>query len=102
MFKKLIKFDYDKSKSKIVEPDHNAWKQAPAAKRPALGTSQAVPMACGGGNQQMEDIEIGGEASPKCQPGGCGGGVRPAPTTAKVAMPELQTSKPREAVAEEA
>ncbi|MBK5931450.1 magnesium-protoporphyrin IX monomethyl ester anaerobic oxidative cyclase [Halochromatium salexigens] len=103
MFKKLIKFDYDKSKSKIVEPDHNAWKQAPAAKRPATaGVSGAVPKACGGGNQQMEDLEIGGEASPKCQPGGCGGGIKPTSSSANVAMPELQTSKQREAVAEEA
>ncbi|MFP4495527.1 MAG: magnesium-protoporphyrin IX monomethyl ester anaerobic oxidative cyclase [Halochromatium sp.] len=102
MFKKLIRFDYDKSKEKIVEPDHNAWKQAPAAKRPAMGTSGAVPKACGGGNQQMEDLEIGSEASPKCQPGGCGGSVKPTPQSATVAMPELQKRKEPEAVAEEA
>ncbi len=100
MFKKLIRFDYDKSKSKIVEPDHNAWKQAPAAKRPAVGVTNAAPMACGGGNQQMEDLEIGGEASPKCQPGGCGS-IKPPRQTATVAMPELQKRKQPEAVAEE-
>jgi anaerobic magnesium-protoporphyrin IX monomethyl ester cyclase len=54
LFKKFIKFDYDKSKSKIEEPDHNAWKKAPAAKRPALGVANAVPKACGGGNEQMD------------------------------------------------
>ena len=103
MFKKLIRFDYDKSKSKIVEPDHNAWKKAPAAKRPAVvGTTNAMPMACGGGNQQMEDLEIGGEASPKCQPGGCGSSARSPQQSATVAMPELQKRKRPEAVAEEA
>ncbi len=103
MFKKLIRFDYDKSKSKIVEPDHNAWKKAPAAKRPAVvGSTNAMPMACGGGNQQMEDLEIGGEASPKCQPGGCGSSARSPRQSATVAMPELQKRKRPEAVAEEA
>ncbi len=72
--KKLIKFDYDKSKSKIVEPDHNAWKKAPAAKRPQAviqpsGIAASIKTcggaepahaakACGGGDQQMTEEQI--------------------------------------------
>jgi len=51
--KKLIKFDYDKSKAKIVEPDHNAWKKAPPAKRPAIAVTGPAPQACGGGGCQQ-------------------------------------------------
>jgi hypothetical protein len=50
----------------------------------------------------MEDLEIGGEASPKCRPGGCGSSVSAPSTTANVAMPELQKGKQPEAMAEEA
>ncbi|EIC20535.1 magnesium-protoporphyrin IX monomethyl ester anaerobic oxidative cyclase [Thiorhodovibrio frisius] len=112
MFKKLIKFDYDKNKTKIVEPDHNAWKKAPPAKRPGsapAGTpaptiSGAMPKACGGGNQQLEDISDLPPGTAKCQPGGCGGtGPRPEPSSAQVAMPTPPpaASKP-ERVPEEA
>ncbi|MBK1640911.1 magnesium-protoporphyrin IX monomethyl ester anaerobic oxidative cyclase [Chromatium okenii] len=66
LLKKLIRFDYDKSRTKIVEPDHNAWKQAPAAKRPAISVigaapqtcSSGAPKACGGGNEQMTEEQI--------------------------------------------
>ncbi|MBK1694726.1 magnesium-protoporphyrin IX monomethyl ester anaerobic oxidative cyclase [Chromatium weissei] len=66
LLKKLIRFDYDTTKSKIVEPDHNAWKQAPAAKRPAISVigaapqtcSDGAPKACGGGNQQMTEEQM--------------------------------------------
>ncbi|GAB0150524.1 magnesium-protoporphyrin IX monomethyl ester anaerobic oxidative cyclase [Marichromatium gracile] len=64
MFKKLIKFDYDKSRAKIVEPDHNAWKKAPPAKRPAVSATGAAPQACagpkacGGGDQQMTEEQV--------------------------------------------
>lgn len=67
MFKKFIRFDYDKTKTKIVEPDHNAWKKAPPAKRPAVaGVAAVAPpscdggtaMACGGGKQQMTEEQV--------------------------------------------
>ncbi|NBC47954.1 MAG: magnesium-protoporphyrin IX monomethyl ester anaerobic oxidative cyclase [Gammaproteobacteria bacterium] len=76
MFKKLIRFDYDKSKDKIVEPDHNAWKQAPAAKRPAVGTSAAVPKACGGGTEQLDSVEVAIPETKKAKASmmACGGG----------------------------
>jgi anaerobic magnesium-protoporphyrin IX monomethyl ester cyclase len=51
--KRLIRFDWDKSKTKIVEPDHNAWKQAPAAKRKHLQSEPTAIKACGGGDEQM-------------------------------------------------
>jgi anaerobic magnesium-protoporphyrin IX monomethyl ester cyclase len=51
--KRLIRFDYDKSKSKIVEPDHNAWKKAPAAKRKQTGTVASAIKACGGGGDHV-------------------------------------------------
>ena len=73
LFKKLIKFDYDKTKTKIVEPDHNAWKKAPAAKRPAVSVIGVAPQACGGGGLAMDEFS-GTAASTKCKPGGCGGG----------------------------
>ncbi|WP_296896034.1 magnesium-protoporphyrin IX monomethyl ester anaerobic oxidative cyclase, partial [Thiohalocapsa sp.] len=101
MFKKLIRFDYDKSASKIEEPDHNAWKKAPPAKRPALqpsGVAASVKacggaepahaaMACGGGGQQMTDEQIAQYNGPD-----------------EVAVPisEISKSKERAAVAEEA
>lgn len=75
-FKKFIKFDYDKSKTKIVEPDHNAWKKAPAAKRPAVSAVGMAPQACGGGVKA------------------CGGGTEQmteeqmAQVSQKVALPE--------------
>ncbi|WPL18566.1 magnesium-protoporphyrin IX monomethyl ester anaerobic oxidative cyclase [Thiorhodovibrio winogradskyi] len=112
LFKKLIKFDYDKSKSKIVEPDHNAWKKAPPAKRPGAapaGTpaptiSGAMPKACGGGNQQLEDISDLPPGTAKCQPGGCGGtGPRPeAQGSIQVGMPMPPPSSKPERMAEEA
>ncbi|MCK7579009.1 MAG: magnesium-protoporphyrin IX monomethyl ester anaerobic oxidative cyclase [Chromatiales bacterium] len=63
LFKKFIKFDYDKNRSKIVEPDHNAWKKAPPAKRQAVVSAVGVapqacgggPEACGGGDEQMTE-----------------------------------------------
>jgi anaerobic magnesium-protoporphyrin IX monomethyl ester cyclase len=51
--KRLIRFDYDKSKSKIVEPDHNAWKKAPAAKRKQTKTVTSAIKACGGGGDHV-------------------------------------------------
>jgi anaerobic magnesium-protoporphyrin IX monomethyl ester cyclase len=78
LFKKFIKFDYDKSKTKIVEPDHNAWKKAPAAKRPAQPTSglAASVKACGGGDQQMEGVKVDIPAikKPRASMLACGGG----------------------------
>ena len=67
LFKKFIKFEYDKNRSKIVEPDHNAWKKAPPAKRPAVVSAvgsapQACaggsPKACGGGDEQMTEEQM--------------------------------------------
>jgi anaerobic magnesium-protoporphyrin IX monomethyl ester cyclase len=63
LFKKFIKFEYDKNRSKIVEPDHNAWKKAPPAKRQAVVSAVGVapqacgggPKACGGGDEQMTE-----------------------------------------------
>ncbi len=78
-FKRFIKFDYDKSKTKIVEPDHNAWKKAPAAKRPAVSAVGMAPQACGGGAKA------------------CGGGTEQmteeqmAQVSQKVALPEHRT-----------
>ena len=72
-FKKFIKFDYDKTRSKIVEPDHNAWKKAPAAKRPAVSAVGMAPQACGGGGLLMDEFSGNGAAT-SCKPGGCGGG----------------------------
>jgi anaerobic magnesium-protoporphyrin IX monomethyl ester cyclase len=78
LFKKFIKFDYDKSKTKIVEPDHNAWKKAPAAKRPAQPASglAASVKACGGGDQQMEGVKVDIPAMKKSRASmlACGGG----------------------------
>ena len=67
LFKKFIKFEYDKDRSKIVEPDHNAWKKAPPAKRPAVVSAVGAapqacaggsPKACGGGDEQMTDEQM--------------------------------------------
>jgi anaerobic magnesium-protoporphyrin IX monomethyl ester cyclase len=73
LFKKFIKFDYDKNRSKIVEPDHNAWKKAPAAKRPAVSAIGVAPQACGGGGVQLDEFS-GTRQATQCKPGGCGGG----------------------------
>lgn len=104
IFKRFIKFDYDKSKSKIVEPDHNAWKQAPTAKRTgSVGVSAAMPKACGGGDLQMEDLIDGGDAaSPKCEPGGCGGTGPRRGGSAEVAMPTPPSAAAKEQVAQDA
>ncbi|AFL73683.1 magnesium-protoporphyrin IX monomethyl ester anaerobic oxidative cyclase [Thiocystis violascens] len=72
-FKKFIRFDYDKTRSKIVEPDHNAWKKAPAAKRPAVSAVGMAPQACGGGGLLMDEFS-GNATATSCKPGGCGGG----------------------------
>ena len=78
LFKRFIKFDYDKSKTKIVEPDHNAWKKAPPAKRPAQQASglAAAVKACGGGDQQMEGVKVDIPAmkKPRASMMACGGG----------------------------
>lgn len=66
LFKKFIKFEYDTNRSKIVEPDHNAWKKAPPAKRQAVVSAVGVapqacgggPKACGGGDEQMTDEQM--------------------------------------------
>ena len=88
--KKLIRFDFDKSKSKIVEPDHNAWKKAPPAKRPAVGATGAAPKACGGGNQQIAG------AAPKA----CGGSTQQMTPEQmagiEVPLPQIQAGKPKE------
>ncbi|SDX30355.1 anaerobic Mg-protoporphyrin IX monomethyl ester oxidative cyclase [Allochromatium warmingii] len=66
LFKKFIKFEYDTNRSKIIEPDHNAWKKAPPAKRQAVVSAVGAapqacgggPKACGGGDEQMTDEQM--------------------------------------------
>ncbi len=100
--KKLIRFDYDKTKSKIVEPDHNAWKQAPAAKRPATQPSgvTASAKACGGGDQQMDEVRVDVPAvkKPKASMMACGGGGEQL-TEAQMKDPQ-SIKKPEQAVEE--
>ncbi len=102
LFKKFIKFDYDKSKTKIVEPDHNAWKKAPAAKRPAQPASglAASVKACGGGDQQMEGVKVDIPAikKPRASMMACGGGGEQL--TAEQMKNPQSIKRPAEAVEE--
>jgi len=103
LFKELIRFDYDKSKAKIVEPDHNAWKKAPPAKRRAQQPSglTASIKACGGGDQQMEDVKVDIPAikKPRASMMACdGGGEQLTPEQ----MKNPESIKRSEQVAEEA
>jgi anaerobic magnesium-protoporphyrin IX monomethyl ester cyclase len=102
LFKKFIKFDYDKSKTKIVEPDHNAWKKAPPAKRPAQQASglAAAVKACGGGDQQMEGVQVDIPAikKPRASMMACGGGGEQL--TAEQMKNPQSIKRPAEAVEE--
>ncbi len=79
--KKLIRFDYDKSKLQIVEPDHNAWKKAPPAKRKAPQVAVPAIKACGGGGGHV-----------------CEGGSKPIdvalPQSVNVAIPGVSVAVP--------
>ena len=80
MFKKLIRFDYDKSASRIEEPDHNAWKQAPAAKRPIDGSAvkpevvKKRPVGISQPSGVMASVKACGGAEPAHAAMACGGG----------------------------
>ncbi|WP_373508698.1 magnesium-protoporphyrin IX monomethyl ester anaerobic oxidative cyclase [Thiocapsa sp.] len=91
-FKKFIRFDYDKSKTRIVEPDHNAWKKAPAAKRPVISAIGVASQGCGGGGVQLDEFS-GTRQATDCAPGGCGGGVTQEMPENEVFVPMTSVSK---------
>ncbi len=62
--KKTVDFHFDESRQRVAEPEHNEWKKAPPAKRPA-----AAMKACGGGDEQMAATGIKA----------CGGGDQQLP-----------------------
>ncbi len=110
--KRLIRFDYDKSKSKIVEPDHNAWKKAPPAKRRTKPVATAQPSgitasakACGGGDQQMHAAMACGGSDQQMtdeQIAAYNGPGEVAVPIAAIAKPKPTKPKQEAAVAEEA
>ena len=118
MFKKLIRFDYDKSASRIEEPDHNAWKQAPAAKRPIDGSAvkpevvKKRPAAMSQPSGVMASVKACGGAEPAHAARACGGGdqqmteeqIAQYNGPGEVAVPVSAIGKPKEkaAVAEHA
>ncbi len=85
LFKKFIRFEYDKTKGPILVPDHNAWKKAPPAKRPAISATGAAPQACaggakacGGGTEQLTEDQMrqyDTDSKPRTAPKACGGGT---------------------------
>jgi hypothetical protein len=106
MFKKLIRFDYDKSASKIEEPDHNAWKQAPAAKRPTDGSAvkpevvKKHPIGIGQPSGVMGSVKACGGGEPAHAAMACGGGDQQMSksTERQVAVPISAIGKPTQKV----
>jgi anaerobic magnesium-protoporphyrin IX monomethyl ester cyclase len=118
MFKKLIRFDYNKAASKIEEPDHNAWKQAPAAKRPIDGSAvkpevvKKKPVGISQPSGVMASVKACGGAEPAHAAMACGGGDQqmteeqiaqyngPTGNLGEVAVPVSAIGKAKEKAAE--
>jgi anaerobic magnesium-protoporphyrin IX monomethyl ester cyclase len=111
MFKKLIRFDYDKSASRIEEPDHNAWKKAPSAKRPTDGSAvkpevvKKHPIGISQPSGVMASVKACGGAEPAHAARACGGGDQQMTaeqiaqyngTSGEVAVPISEIGKPKE------